>query len=474
MLPRFSRRRFLGSTASAAAGAFVLPRFAIGQPGPSALSKINVAVIGTTNQGGSNLVDIAGKPLARIAAVCDVDRRHLADAGRLYKKEKSEFTLPPEVKQFTDYREMLETMGDKLDAVLVCTPDHSHHHQAVAAMRRGLHVFCEKPLSNSIWGVRQMHAAAKKYKVITQMGIHNHVSDGLRLFKEWYDAGLMGAVREVHLWTDRPWTPTGMTEYPAPLPVPEGLDWEGWIGASTFRPYGATYHPFDWRSWWDYGSGTIGDLACHLMDVPYFMFHPGIPERVEVVETIGGTDIAIPSGAHIILHFPAAPGRGPLPVHWYEGKRLVNGQPVPFKPAIPAPMPADFQLPANGRLIVCEKGVMYSDNVPIGAPRIFPETLFEEWKSGGKLPPKTLPRSRGGIRGEWLDAIASGDPTLATTGFDYSAPLSEAALTGNLALRTRHSLQWDAPSMRAAGNDAANAYVKLPQRDGWVAETFDT
>ncbi len=467
-----TRRTFLKSTA-AAAGTLALPHFAIGQSGVPANSKLNVGVIGVTGQGGTNVVDIAGNPNVNLAAICDVDTRLLGLAGKPWNKDTTEFVVPGHTRKFTEYREMLHDMGDKLDAVLVCTPDHSHAHQVVNCLHAGKHVFSEKPMSNSIWGARQMHAAAKKSGKITQMGIHNHTAEGLSLFKEWYDAGLLGEVREIHLWTSRPWWPYGMREYPAPLPPPATLNWNEWLGSTEYQDYGEGIHPYLWRSWWKFGSGVIGDMACHLIDVPYFMFGLGVPEKVEVVDIFDGTDIAIPGGAHALFHFPATPARGPLQLHWYEGNRMVNGEKVPFHPPVPQAMPQDTKLSPEGRFIICDEGVMSTAGVPITVPLIFPGGKFEAWKKDGKLPGKTLPRTKGGIRSEWVDAILQNKPELATANFDYAAGLTETALVGNLALRTRSGLGWDAARMRATGNEAANKYIEPPVRKGWFSETFD-
>jgi predicted dehydrogenase len=304
------------------------------------------------------------------------------------------------------------------------------------------------------------------------MGIHNHMSEPLRLYKEWYDAGLLGPVREVHAWTDRPWWPYGMNDYAAPLPVPETLDWESWINTAEFRAYGEGYHPTLWRSWWEFGSGTIGDMGCHLLDLPFYMFNLGQPGRVEVVEIANGTEIAIPSGAHIVFHFPAGTNHGPLAVHWYEGFRMVDGKKQMFRPALPGAVPPDTKLSPNGRLIVCEKGVMYSDHVRFNTPIIFPEGEFDRWRNENLLPPKTLPRGRGNIRAEWVDAIFNGRPELASAGFDYSAPLTEATLVGNLAIRSGKSLGWDPAAMRATDNDPANTFIKPAFRSGWVTDRF--
>lgn len=467
-----TRRRFL-KTGAAFAGGVVLPRIAAGQSGVPANSKLNVGVIGVTGQGGANLLDIAGNENVRLAAICDVDTRLLGLAGKLWNEDTTKFVVPADTKKFTDYREMLDAMGDRLDAVLVCTPDHSHAHQAVNCLHAGKHVFSEKPLSNSIWATRQMLAAARKSGKITQMGIHNHVSDGVRLFKEWYDAGLMGPVREVHVWTSRPWWPFGMKSYPPPLPPPETLDWNQWLGSTAYHPYGEGIHPFLWRSWWEYGSGTIGDMACHLIDLPYFMFDLGFPEKVEIVEICDGTDVAIPGGGHLLFHFPATAGRGAVKLHWYEGTKVVNGEKVRFVPGVPQGMPADTQLSKEGRMMICEEGVMYSDQVRINSPLIFPEGKIEAWRNDQKLPPKSLPRSKGSIRSEWVDAILQSKPELASANFEYSARLTETALVGNLALRSGSGLGWNATTMQAEGNALAESYVKPIVRDGWFSETFD-
>jgi predicted dehydrogenase len=469
MIPR---RTFLKSGTAAAAGAWALPRFAIGQSGVPANSKLNVAVVGVTGQGGVNLIDIAGNKHVNLAAICDVDTRLLGLAGKLWNEDATKFVVPAHTRKFTAYREMLHEMGDGLDAVLVCTPDHSHAHQVVNCLMAGKHVFSEKPMSNSIWGTRQMRAAAKKSGKITQMGIHNHMSDGLRLFKEWYDAGLPGPLREIHLWTNRPWWPYGLKQYPAALTPPDTLNWNEWLGSTEYHSYGSGIHPYDWRSWWIYGSGVIGDLACHLMDVPYFMFDLGLPERVEVLEIHGGTDISIPGGAHILFHFPATDRRGPVQIHWYEGNRMENGKKIPMRPALPKGMPADTKLTGDGRIIICEDAVMATAGVPITAPLVYPAEKLDAWRNDRKLPPKSLSRGKGSIRAEWVEAIRRNDPALASTNFDYSAGLTESVLVGNLAIRSGKSLGWDAAKMRATDNDLANTYITPPAREGWFSETF--
>jgi len=191
------------------------------------------------------------------------------------------------------------------------------------------------------------------------------------------------------------------------------------------------------------------------------------------VDIFDGTDIAIPGGAHALFHFPATPARGPLQLHWYEGNRMVNGEKVPFHPPVPQAMPQDTKLSPEGRFIICDEGVMSTAGVPITVPLIFPGGKFEAWKKDGKLPGKTLPRTKGGIRSEWVDAILQNKPELATANFDYAAGLTETALVGNLALRTRSGLGWDAARMRATGNEAANKYIEPPVRKGWFSETFD-
>lgn len=321
-----SRRTFVGGIA-AAAGLMVVPRHVLGGPGYQAPSdKLNIATVGVSGQGSSNTNACAKE---NIVALCDVDD---VRSERVYRRY-------PNAKTYRDFRVMLEKQKD-IDAVIVATPDHSHAVIAMAAMQLGKHVFVQKPLTRSLWEARMLTEAARKYKVVSQMGNQGHSGEGVRLIEEWIADGAIGKVREVHCWTNRPIWPQGMprpADYPA---VPDGLDWDLWIGPSPMRPYHPTYHPFSWRSWFDFGAGALGDMACHVMDASYTALNLGYPKSVaafiayQVVERERqdgkGVDRvrleykdSYPMASVIHYNFPARGKKYPaLKLHWYDGGLL--------------------------------------------------------------------------------------------------------------------------------------------------------
>jgi len=478
---KISRRKFITSSVATAVGAYVVPQFAIGKPGISPNSKVNLAAIGCQGMGGTDLWRLSQVPQIHIVGLCDVDAKKLENPGS--RKNSVE---APHAKRYFDFREMLNDLGDKVDAVTVGTPDHTHFPASMLAMSLGKHVYCEKPLTNEIWCVRQMlNLANKKSDLVTQMGNQSHAHEGLRLAKEWYEAGAIGRVKEIHVWTDRPLWPGGLKAYPAPEPVREDFRWDLWQSYQKPRPYGHGYEPFVFRSWWDFGAGALGDIACHSMDMSNYVFELSTPIKVEVLHSERGTEISPPTTSTIRFHFPPGRNHGPLTLTWYdghmlseEGKKQPDADKIPIwskeaknlrvqnLPKPPAGWPKDKPLPTNGQFIVGDKGFFYIPGMYVRTPLLLPESRWKEFK--GNRPPKTLPRALAAHRTEWVEAIVRGDPKLAQANFQYSAPLTETVLLGKLALRSNSEIIWDSDNLRVTNNEDANKYVKPYIRDGWL------
>jgi predicted dehydrogenase len=467
---RVSRRTFVG-TAATAAGFTIVPRRVLGGPGFQAPSDtVNVAIVGYVHgMGTSNLNAVAKTD--NIAALCDCDESEAAKAALARKKL---LETHPKAVQHKDYRVMLDKQKD-IDAVLVATPDHTHAVIAMAAMQMGKHVYVQKPLTRTISEARALTEAARKYKVVTQMGNQGHSEEGLRLMQEWLDAGAIGPVREVYCWTNRPIWPQGMprpTETPA---QPEGLDWELWIGPSAMRPYHPTYHPFGWRAWQDFGAGAMGDMGCHVMDAAFTILKLGAPTSVIASEAYnfvppnpgeGGFGRRVvyndsyPPASIIHLSFPERGNMPPVKLHWYDGGLM---------PERPEDLEPERQMPESGTIFIGDKGKMWCETYS-ESPRLIPEAAMTAFTP---RPPKTLPRVPGGRAGHeqnWLDAIRQKGQ--AVSNFDYAGPFAEGVLLGNVALRypgTR--LMWDGPSMRITNLEEANQYVQHQYRPGWTLTT---
>ncbi len=452
-----SRRTFVGGVA-AAAGIMIVPRHVLGGPGYQAPSdKLNIATVGVSGQGSSNTRGCAGE---NIVALCDVDD---VRSERVYK-------LYPNAKTYRDWRVMLEKQKD-IDAVIVATPDHSHAVIAMAAMKLGKHVFVQKPLTRTLWEARMLTEAARTYKVVTQMGNQGHSGEGVRLIEEWIAAGAIGKVHEVHCWTNRPIWTQGMrrpTDYPA---VPEGLDWDLWIGPSPMREYHPTYHPFAWRSWFDFGAGALGDMACHVMDAAYTALKLGYPTSVmaniayEVIarERPDGKGVSYvrldyrdsyPMASVIHYNFPARGKKYPaVNLHWYDGGIL---------PERPEELEPDRRMPESGTLFVGEKGKLMCETYS-ESPRLIPDARMKAYKQ----PKKTIPRvEKANHDLNWINACKG--KTKAVSHFDYSGPFTETVLLGNLAvLYPGRKLEWDGPNLKVTNYAAANDFVKPTFREGW-------
>jgi len=436
-----SRRNFMGGAAAAALAFTIVPRRVLGGPGNTPPSgKLNIAAIGSGGQGASNL---RGCSAENIVALCDVDDNRASESFKRY----------PDAKKYRDFRKMLEEMGKTIDAVIVATPDHTHAVAAMAAMQLGKHVYVQKPMTHSVYEARKLTEAARKYKVASQMGNQGHSGEGVRLICEWIWDGAIGPVHEVHAWTNRPIWPQGIDRPTETPPVPPNLDWDLWLGPAPERPYNPAYLPFSWRGWWDFGCGALGDMACHVIDPIFSALKLKYPVSVEACATKVNKE-TFPLASIVHYDFPAREGMPPVKLHWYDGG---------MKPPRPDALEPGRRLEQAGSnvLFIGEKGVLrcgeYGDS-----PRLIPETMMKEYK----LPPKTLPRINGGHEQDWIIACKGGRP--ACSNFDYSGPLTETVVMGNLAIRRLGvKLAWDGENMKVTNDDEANKYVSPPYRKGW-------
>ena len=472
-----NRREFIRASAVAALGFHILPSSARG-----ANDRIQVGCIGINGKGQTDTMATAAAGAA-IVALCDVADPRRAGLGRRNNKKKKEGDTMldrfPAAKLFTDYREMIASMPG-IDAVTVSTPDHHHFHASMLAMRKGKHVYCQKPISHSIWEARRLTETAAQFKVQTQMGNQAHAGEPIRRAVELVRAGVIGRVSEVHAWTNRPIWPQGMAKWPDPQPVPEGLNWDLWIGPAPFREYSPAIAPFNWRGWWDFGACALGDMGCHIMDMPYWALDLTAPTTVDAVQE-GGTPIAGPLWSTITYQFPTSYFKAPVKFVWYDGVTSKEGvyQHTPpeefWKDDFPT---ADHVFRRFDLILVGEKGRMFFSRTR--QDWVYkPETLT----SGFTEPPQTIPRvpgetrvptsetpnaavdPSGGPYVEWLNAIRTGTPALSN--FASSGPFSETVLLGNLALRVGKRIEWDAKSMVAKNAPDAAAIVRRPYRKGW-------
>ena len=439
-----SRRTFLKGAAAALAAPLILPTSVFG-----ANAKLNLAWVGFGGMGFRDLVGCANGN--NVVALADVDPRMWGKARELF----------PQAAFYKDFRVMLEEMGDQIDAVGVGTPDHTHFAAAYMAMNMGKHVFVEKPLVHSIGEARLLQELAVEKNVVTQMGNQGHASEGARLIKEWYEAGLIGQVREVVAWTNRPSGGFGFggqvqTAFPAAEPLPEGLDWDLWLGPCTKEVgFNKTFHVRGWRKWWDFGCGGLGDIGCHTIDTAVWALGLGAPDRVDVEMNDEVNPIFTPYGSVVHFRFPARGGQPPVTVKWYEG---------PTRPPLPEGYDQGLQ-GEGGFMMVGENGGICHHGMRPDSPRLYPEEKWQAYRSNpnGRVA-KTLPRTKGIYR-DWIDAIHNG--TKACSDFSYAVPLTEAILLGTLAIRTGESVVWDAEKMTINGNAAAAALVSPEAREGW-------
>ncbi len=449
-LPSGSRRSFLkGLTATTAAG-IAMPNLLLRAQETPAGKKLGIGCIGVGGKGFSDMMSAAWQN--EIVAICDVDSNNLAKAATKF----------PNAKQYRDFREMLEKEKG-VDGVTISTPDHSHYPAAMHAISLGKHICVQKPLVNTLWEARELHKAATKKGIITQMGNQGHTFEENRLLKEWFDAGVVGTVKEIHVWTNRPIWPQGMAADAKPVQaVPDTLDWKLWLAQSPDIGYRPDIHPFKWRGLFEYGAGALGDMGCHNLDPLVWALGLGVPDRIEAVAD-GLTDIAWPRGAKVEYLWEKVPGHGEIKLTWYEG---TNADGSPCLP--PSPEGLDAPISKTGFYVVGTDGILYNQGDQAKNLTILPEARSVEFLASP--PGKTLDRSPapGDPQREWSLAIKQGKHFPFMSQFDYSVPLTELCLLGALAIRTGAPIRWDKEKYLAIGNDAANKLIKRAQyRDGW-------
>lgn len=434
------RRHFIASTTLGGFGLLLTGHRAFSQAGATTANhRLNVAIIGVANRGGENLRGLLRENV-NLAAFCDVDSNSLATAKQMLAKFRPN---APEPKTFADFREMLELKG--LDAVLVSTPDHVHAVAAMGAMQKGLHVYCEKPLAHKVSEVRALTEAARRLKRVTQMGIQIHEGNNYRRVVELVKGGVIGAVREVHVWVQVVY---GGKEMPKEFPpVPPNLNYDLWLGPIDGPPYSPEWVPFKWRNWWAFGGGTMTDFGCHYMDLPHWALDLTHPKSVEVVDGPPLHPHSVPHWLIVRYQHPARGAQPPVTLTWYQGKdrrpeRLTDQQ---------------YQKWKSGVLFVGEKGEIISN---YSYHELWPEQKF----AGFQRPAPTIPNSKGHYR-EWIEAIQNGGQT--TCHFDYSGPLSETALLGNVAFRAGKKLEWDWKTLKAANCPEADQFIQHKYRAGW-------
>ncbi len=466
--------------------------------------KLNIASIGA---GGKARSDIDGCSDENIVALCDVDEKQAAEKFKEYDK------LP----KYKDYRKMLDKEGSGIDAVIVTIPDFMHAMAATACMERGKHVYVQKPLTRTVWEARKMLEAAEKYKVATQMGNQGYSNEGTRQVAEMIWAGEIGNVTEVHAWTDRPMWPQGLTSIPPPDPVPATLDWDLWLGGAEQRPFthggygyptawGDFYQPFNWRGFYDFGCGALGDMACHILGAPNLALRLGAPTSVECIKKEGTSDFMFPKASTIRYDFPARGSMPPVKVFWYDGLtetpeipgvpkgELLGDLPrIPYRMRGRAPGAGSatasgarrrrpltgfvgdvfdwdrFQEVANnpnavvpkpdGSLFVGDKGMITTGTYGEDT-RLIPVEKMKDYQ----FPPQYLTRSPGHYR-DWIRAAKGGDP--ACSNFSVAVPFVQWMLLGVISLRAEGKLEWDAEKMQFSNNEEANKYLKPVFRKGW-------
>ena len=439
-------REFTKSSALAVMGFQVVSSKVFG-----ANSRLAVAAIGA---GGKGRADIAGvsNAGADIVALCDVDDNRAANTFSAYSKAK----------RFKDYRLMLEKMGKSIDACIISTPDHTHAVTTSLAMHMGKHCYTQKPLTHDVYEARCLTKLASKTGVVTQMGNQAHAGEPIRRAVELVRAGIIGNVTEAHVLTNRPIWPQGMKKRSTKISVPKNLDWDRWLGPAPFREYGKGYVPFAWRGWWDFGTGALGDMACHIMDMPWWSLELGSPTSVTARHG-GNTLESAPNWSVIDYKFGYRGNRPPVKLVWYDGKR--NG--VQNAPSLEITGGVDMIKKGKGRggfgsLLVGDKGRMFFNR-------------FNEWMVTGRdddevrqietQTQKTIPRTKDNYT-EWVDAVINkGHPPLSR--FEIAGPFTEMVLLGNLAIRAGEKVLWDTKKLRSLNSNKANSFVRGEYRKGW-------
>jgi predicted dehydrogenase len=447
-----NRRQFLHTTGLGVAmfqiGSATLAR---GAERLAANDKLNIAGIGIGSQGGCDIDAMAGEG-HNIVALCDVDDNYAA----------KKFAQYPKAKQFKDFRVMLEKMDKEIDAVVIGTPDHTHAVISMAAMKQRKHVYCEKPLAHTYGEVRALMAAARKYQVVTQLGNQGHSSDSIRQLCEWVWAGAIGQVHTVHAGCDAfkevYCQLRNLDKLDQHYDVPKGLDYDLWVGPVPFRPYTPFWVPWNWRGWMPFGTGTIGDWFCHVIDPSFWALNLDAPSSVQAEVT--GYDpakqgLTYPPGTRITFKFPARKERGPITLVWHDGNTQIP---------VPQGFSKDDKVPGTGAVLFGDKGMIVHGSHGAGGCYLTPEKLMDQ-HTGKNAPAQKITRVKNHAW-DWLEAIRTGRQ--AGSNFQYGGPLTQSALLGAIAIRfPGQTLNWDAKAMRFTNHKEANAYINPPYRKGW-------
>jgi len=432
-MKQLTRRELLRSTALAGVGVWAVGKASARAAAKSPNERLDLAVIGCGGRGAADLKGVAGE---NIVALCDVDENRAAESFKRY----------PGAKKCRDFRKMLDEIHQQIDAVVIGTPDHTHAPAGMMAMRLGKHCYCEKPLTHSVYEARLMAETANKTKLTTQLGTQIHAGTNYRRVVELIQAGAIGSVGEVHVWSgaryvggDRP------KETP---PVPPGLEWDLWLGPAAYRPYHPCYVPHKWRGWWDFGNGGLGDFFCHYADLPFWALKLRHPTEVAAE----GSPVH-PESCHewmvVRYRFPARDALPPVKLTWYDGGK---------RPTLLEQEKEHLPQWRAGVLFVGEKGMLLADYT---RRMLLPEAKFADYQP----PAPTIPDSIGHHQ-EWIEACKTGGPT--TCNFDYSGALTEAALLGSVSYRTGEPLVWDAQQLMATNCSRAERYIRPPYREGWT------
>ena len=425
---RSTRREFTKTACAIGISAGVWSEVAA-QESNSPNNKLKILCVGTANRAGANIDGVKGE---NIVGLCDVDSKYLDKAAAKF----------PDARLYRDYREMIAAEADHADAIVVATADHHHAPASIRAIRAGLHVYCEKPLTHTIKEARIVAETAKEKGLATQMGTQIHAGDNYRRVVEIVRSGALGDIEEVHVWVGKGW---GGGELPKKTTdPPANLDWNLWLGPAPERPYApGVYHPAQWRRWWQFGQGTLGDMGCHYMDLPFWALDLRHPTscRADGPEVHPET---CPLGLVVYYEFPARGDLPPVKLTWYDGNK------------IPKQIQGD-RVPNSGVMFVGSQGRMLASYTNY---RLYPKDKFADFTP----PAESIPASIG-HHAEWIKACKEGTPTLCN--FDYSGALSEAVLLGNVAYRTGKTLQWDAKSLKADNVPEADQYISKEYREGW-------
>ena len=465
-----SRRDFIKNSSLVTAGFFIVPRHVLGRGFVAPSDKLNIAGIGVGGKGESDLAGFVKSPNANVIALCDVDERRAVESRTRF----------PTAKYYKDFREMLEKERKNIDAVSVSTPDHTHAVAAIAAMQLGKHVYVQKPLTHDIYEARMLTKAAKKYKVVTQMGNQGASGNGVRTMMEWYKAGLIGEAVDIYCWTNRPIWPQGFGKPTTKDEIPAELDWNLWLGPNEYEEYHKEYVPFNWRGYHSFGTGALGDMGCHIIDPAFKTVGLGYPSEVEcsvvnLYEKMGTPSYhpeSFPAASTLKLKFPGKNGKKDVQLHWMDGGIL---------PARPEELSPEEKMGDNGggAIIVGTKGKMmcstYGNN-----PQLLPTARTLQ-----NVLPETIARVPEGHYVQWVNACMAGyGKKELSSSFDYAGPLTETILMGNLALRAwnvknetgvftgRKKLLWDAENMKITNYDEANKYVKREYKNNYSLAGF--